>query len=347
MYGGRIYFPASPYSPLISMNPMKEKVIKRALETLEIEINGLIEVKNNLDESFWNAIELILNTRGRVVVTGVGKSGLIGRKISATLSSTGTPSFFLHPVEALHGDLGMVIPEDIILAISYSGNTLEVCELVNILKKRNIKIISLTGNLESRLAKLSDVIINCRVPREACPFNLAPTASTTATLALGDALAMCLFEIKGLGSEDFRRNHPGGSLGERLKVKVKEIMLTGEKIPIVKENTLLEDAIKVIDEKRLGCVLIVNSFNRLIGIITDGDLRRIFLKYGTFKNLRVEKVMTKNPKVIEEYRLASEALELMEKHLITVLPVIDQDEKLVGILHLHDILGKGTFKFTL
>jgi arabinose-5-phosphate isomerase len=326
---------------------MKERVLKRAHETLEIEVKGLLEVKNNLNENFWKAVELILNTRGRVVVTGVGKSGLIGRKISATLSSTGTPSFFLHPVEALHGDLGMVVPDDIILAISYSGNTLEVCELATILKKRGIKIIAFTGNLESKLATLSDVVINCTVPREACPFNLAPTASTTATLALGDALAICLFELKGLGSEDFRRNHPGGSLGERLKVKVKEIMLTGEKIPTVRENTYLEDAIKVIDEKRLGCVLIVNSFDRLIGIITDGDLRRIFLRYRTFKDILVEEVMTKNPKVIEEYRLASEALELMEKHLITVLPVINQDEKLVGILHLHDILGKGTFKFTL
>lgn len=325
----------------------KKDILKRAKEILQIEKLGLEEVSKNLDSSFVQALELILNIKGRVVVTGVGKSGIIGRKISATLSSTGTPSFFLHPVEALHGDLGMVTSEDILLAISYSGNTLEVCELASILKKRNIKIISLTGNSEGRLAKLSDIVINTKVPKEACPFDLAPTTSTTATLALGDALAICLFELKGLGSEDFRRNHPGGSLGERLKVKVKEIMLTGEKIPVVPEGTFLEDAIVEIDRKRLGCVLITNSLGTLTGIITDGDLRRIFLKYKTYSNLKVEEVMTKNPKVIEENRLASEALEMMEKYLITVLPVINYDQKLVGILHLHDILGKGTFKFTI
>jgi arabinose-5-phosphate isomerase len=325
----------------------KKNLLRRAKEILQIEKLGLEEVSKNLDSSFAQALELILNIKGRVVVTGVGKSGIIGRKISATLSSTGTPSFFLHPVEALHGDLGMVTPEDILLALSYSGNTLEVCELASILKKRNIKIISLTGNPESRLAKLSDIVINTKVPKEACPFDLAPTTSTTATLALGDALAICLFELKGLGSEDFRKNHPGGSLGERLKVKVKEIMLTDEKIPVVSEGTLLESAIVEIDRKRLGCVLITNSLGILTGIITDGDLRRIFLKYKTYSNLKVEEVMTKNPKVIEENRLASEALEMMEKYLITVLPVINYDQKLVGILHLHDILGKGTFKFTI
>ncbi len=325
----------------------KKEILERAKEILQTEKLGLEEVSKNLDSSFVQALELILNIKGRVVVTGVGKSGIIGRKISATLSSTGTPSFFLHPVEALHGDLGMVTSEDILLAISYSGNTLEVCELASILKKRNIKIISLTGNPEGRLAKLSDIVINTKIPKEACPFDLAPTTSTTATLALGDALAICLFELKGLGSEDFRRNHPGGSLGERLKVKVKEIMLTDEKIPVVPEGTFLEDAIVEIDRKKLGCVLIINPLGTLTGIITDGDLRRIFLKYKTYSNLKVEEVMTKNPKVIEENRLASEALEMMEKYLITVLPVINYDQKLVGILHLHDILGKGTFKFTI
>ena len=321
-------------------------LLERAKEILKTEKEGLEEISKNLDSSFIKAVDLILNIKGRVVITGVGKSGIIGRKISATLSSTGTPSFFLHPVEALHGDLGMVTPEDILLAISYSGNTLEVCELASILKKRNIKIISFTGNLESRLAKLSDIVVNTKIPKEACAFNLAPTTSTTATLALGDALAICLFELKGLSSEDFRKNHPGGSLGERLKVKVKEIMLTDEKIPVVSEETLLEDAIVEMDKKRLGCVLIINSLQILTGIITDGDLRRIFLKYKTYSNIKVEEVMTKNPKVIEENRLASEALEMMEKYLITVLPVINYDQKLVGILHLHDILGKGTFKFT-
>lgn len=325
----------------------KEEVLQRAKEVLRIEKEGLEELIKTLDFSFVDAVECILNTRGRVVITGVGKSGLIGRKISATLSSTGTPSFFLHPVEALHGDLGMVIPDDLLLAISYSGNTLEVCELAAILKRRNLKIISFTGNPQSRLANLSDIVVNIKIPREACPFNLAPTTSTTATLALGDALAICLLELKGLSSIDFRKNHPGGSLGERLKIKVREIMLVGEKIPVVSVGTPLEVAIEEIDKKRLGCVLIIDKLQNLLGIITDGDLRRILLKYKSFKNLKVEEVMTKKPKVIEENSLAYEALELMEKHLITVLPVVNYDQKLVGILHLHDILGKGSFKFTL
>ncbi len=324
----------------------KNEILQRAREILQTEKEGLEEVIKNLDHSFVEAVELILNTEGRIVVTGVGKSGIIGRKIAATLSSTGTPSFFLHPVEALHGDLGMVTPNDLLLAISYSGNTLEVCELVAILKRRNLKVISFTGNIQSRLAKLSDVVVNIKIPKEACPFNLAPTTSTTATLALGDALAICLFELKGLSSADFRKNHPGGTLGERLKIKVREIMLTGEKIPVVPVGTFLEDAIEEIDRKRLGCVLIVDELQNLVGIITDGDLRRVLLKYKTFKNLKVEEVMTKKPKVIEENKLAYEALALMEKHLITVLPVINYDQKLVGILHLHDILGKGSFKFT-
>ncbi len=329
----------------MKLNP--KEILNRAKEILEIEREGLTALIKSLNNSFFEAVKLIFEAKGRVVVSGIGKSGLIGRKISATLASTGTPSFFLHPVEALHGDLGMVTPEDVLLAISYSGNTVEVCEVAAILKRRKIPIISLTGNKESKLANLSHVILDVKIPREACPFNLVPTTSTTATLAMGDALALCLFELKGLSSEDFRKNHPGGTLGERLKVRVKEIMLTGENLPIVKEGMWLTEAIKVMDQKRLGCVLVVSPLNHVSGIITDGDLRRIFLKYGSFENLKVEEVMTKKPKVIEEYRLASEALELMEKYLITVLPVINQDEKLVGILHLHDILGKGTFKFTL
>ena len=329
------------------MNFTPEEVIKEAKKVLEIEKQGLETLINQIDDNFFKAVDLILNTKGRVVVSGIGKSGLVGRKISATFSSTGTPSFFIHPVEALHGDLGMITSDDIFLAISYSGNTLEICEVASILKRRNIPIISITGNQESKLAQISDIILNVKVPREACPFNLAPTTSTTATLALGDALAICLFKLKGLSSEDFRKNHPGGTLGERLKVRVKEIMLTGEAIPIVKINTPLITAIKEMDRKKLGCVLILDHLNHLLGIITDGDLRRIFLRFGTFEKLKVEEVMTKEPKVIEEHRLASEALEIMEKYLITVLPVVNVDKKVIGILHLHDILGKGTFKFTI
>ncbi|MFN3567722.1 MAG: SIS domain-containing protein [Caldimicrobium sp.] len=326
---------------------MEKSILSRALEILTIEKEGLEFLINHLDSSLERAIELILNTPGRVIVTGIGKSGIIGRKISATLSSTGTPSFFLHPVEALHGDLGMVTTEDLLLALSYSGNTLEVCEVVKILKQRKIPIISMTGNTKSVLAGLSDVVLNTAVPREACPFNLAPTTSTTAMLALGDAIAIILFELRGLKAEDFRKNHPGGSLGERLKVKVKEIMLTSEKIPLVKEGTLLTQAIEELNNKRLGAILIVNSLGHLTGIFTDGDLRRLITKFKTLPEAKIEEVMTKNPKIIEENRLAAEALELMEKHQITVLPVVNFDGSLVGILHLHDILGKGSFKFHL
>ena len=321
-------------------------MLNRAKEILALERAGIEEVEKNLDENFLQALDLILSLRGRVAVTGVGKSGIIGRKISATLSSLGTPSFFLHPVEALHGDLGTLTKEDLLIAISYSGNTLEVCELVEIVKRRGIKVIAMTGNPESPLAKLADVALNTKVPREACPFNLAPTTSTTATLALGDALAVCLFELRGLSSEDFRRNHPGGALGERLKVKVKEIMLTGEAIPKVLTGTPLNEAVYILDKKRLGGVIVVDRGDHVLGIFTDGDLRRLITKTKHLPEVTIDEVMTKKPKLIEENRLAAEALELMERHLITLLPVINEDEKLVGVLHLHDILGKGTFKFT-
>ena len=323
------------------------RTLEIARRVLNIEIEGLEAVKGKLGASFESAVELILSARGRVVVTGLGKSGLIGRKISATLSSTGTPSFFLHPAEALHGDLGMVTKEDVLLALSNSGKTEEVNLIASVLKRRGLKIIALTGNPFSPLAEISDVVIDVGVPREACPHDLAPTASTTATLAVGDALAVALAEVRGFGPEDFRRNHPAGSLGERLKVRVAEIMLTGERLPLTYEGTPLQDALLEMDRKRLGCVLVLDSQKRLRGIITDGDLRRALVRYGKVEGLTVEAVMTRDPKKIEKDRLASEALDLMEKHLITVLPVVDPEGQLVGILHLHDILGKGSFKFTL
>ena len=329
-----------------STNHISESMLNRAKEILALERAGIEEVEKNLDENFLQALDLLLSLRGRVAVAGVGKSGIIGRKISATLSSLGTPSFFLHPVEALHGDLGTLTKDDLLIAISYSGKTLEVCELVEIVKRRGIKVVAMTGNQESPLAKLADVALNTKVPREACPLNLAPTTSTTATLALGDALAVCLFELRGLSSEDFRRNHPGGALGERLKVKVKEIMLTGEAIPKVLTGTPLHEAVYILDKKRLGGVIVVDRGNHVLGIFTDGDLRRLITKTKHLPEVTIDEVMTKKPKLIEENRLAAEALELMERHLITLLPVINEDEKLVGVLHLHDILGKGTFKFT-
>ncbi len=322
-----------------------QTIISTAKEVLAIEIEGLKAVADKLGEGFVRAVELILAANGRVVVTGIGKSGLIGRKIVATLASTGTPSFFLHPAEALHGDLGMVVPDDILLAISNSGETEEVNTLLPTLKRRGVKIIAFTGNSRSTLAKEADVVVDVGVPREACPLGVAPTASTTAALAMGDALAMVLAKLRNLRLEDFRQNHPGGSLGERLKVQVAQIMLTGEALPLVSVGQKMSEVLLEINRKRLGCALVLNGDKQLCGIVTDGDLRRALVKYGDFRSLPVEKVMTKRPKVIPPEALAAEALYVMEKNLITVLPVV-ADKKVVGIIHLHDVLGKGQFKFT-
>ncbi len=324
----------------------KDLILETAHNVLEIEIEGLKTVQKKLGQEFVQAVELILQSTGRVVITGIGKSGLIGRKIVATLSSTGTPALFLHPVEALHGDLGMVTSRDILLAISNSGETEEVNKLLPAIKNRGIKIIAFTGNPRSTLAKQADVVVDVGVPREACPLGLAPTSSTTATLAIGDALAMALAKIRNLRPEDFRRNHPGGTLGERLKVKVSEIMLTGKHLPIVGPDILMEEALLEMNAKRLGCLLVMDNGLHLIGIITDGDLRRAMIKFGDIRRKKVSEIMTMKPKTIREDQLAAEALESMEKNLITVLPVVNKEQKVVGILHLHDILGKGQFKFT-
>ncbi|NPA49854.1 MAG: KpsF/GutQ family sugar-phosphate isomerase [Thermodesulfobacteria bacterium] len=322
-----------------------ETILSAAREVLEIEIEGLRAVAEKLGPGFVKAVELIREARGRVVVTGIGKSGLIGRKIVATLASTGTPSFFLHPAEALHGDLGMVVPEDILLAISNSGETEEVNKLLPSLKRRGVKIVAFTGNPGSTLAQEADVVVDVGVPREACPLGVAPTASTTATLAMGDALAMVLAKLRDLKLEDFRRNHPGGSLGERLKVQVSQIMLRGEALPLVRLGEKMTEALFEINRKGLGCALVLDDDGSLCGIVTDGDLRRALLKYGDFRDLPVERVMTKNPKTIAPEALAADALYVMEKNLITVLPVV-AERKVVGIIHLHDVLGKGQFKFT-
>ncbi len=323
----------------------QEAILATAREVLAVEIEGLKAVFEKLGRSFVEAVGTIWRAKGRVVVTGIGKSGLVGRKIVATLASTGTPSFFLHPAEALHGDLGMVVPEDVLLAISNSGETEEVNKLLPSLKRRGVKIIAFTGNPASTLAREADVVVDVGVPREACPLGVAPTASTTATLAMGDALAMALAKLRNLKLEDFRRNHPGGTLGERLKVQVSQIMLTGEALPLVRLGEKMTEVLFEINRKSLGCALVLDEKGELCGIVTDGDLRRALLKYGDFRDLPVEKVMTKNPKFIGPEALAAEALYLMEKNLITVLPVVAK-KKVLGIIHLHDVLGKGQFKFT-
>jgi arabinose-5-phosphate isomerase len=290
-------------------------------------------------------VELICKSNGRLIIGGIGKSGIVGRKIVATLNSTGTRSIFLHPVEAMHGDLGQVSPDDIFLALSNSGETDELNILLASIRKIGCTIIAFTGNKNSTLAKHSDIVIDVGVDREACPFGLAPTASTTALLAMGDALAVVLINQKHFKSSDFRKFHPGGMLGQRLYSKVKDIMLTGESLPRVHEGASMEVAVSEIDRLGLGVTLVVRKDDTLAGIITDGDIRRAIAKKKPILDLTVEAVMTKTPLTASPSAPAYDALNLMEQHQITVLPITNPIGKILGILHLHDILGKGEFKF--
>lgn len=319
--------------------------VSLARTVLSVEIDGIAAVRDRLGPEFERAVSLIMECPSRLVITGIGKSGLIGQKISATLNSTGTPSFFLHPVEAMHGDLGMLSPTDVILAISYSGETQELNGLLVSLRRRVVHIIAMTGNPASTLAGFAEVVLNVQVPREACPLGLAPTSSTTATLALGDALAVALLERKQFRAEDFRRLHPGGSLGERLKVAVAEVMLTGDKVPCVTETATLPQAIAELNDKKLGAVLIVNRDLQLCGIVTDGDLRRLVLQERDFSYQDLARVMTGTPISIHPELMAADALSIMQRHEIMVLPVVDAKGRVAGILHLHDLLGKGEFRF--
>lgn len=319
--------------------------IQEAQKVFLIEEQGLAAVRERIGGEFEKAVELLFHCPSRVVITGIGKSGIIGQKIAATLNSTGTPSFFLHPVEAMHGDLGMVMPTDVVIAISYSGGTTELNALLGSLKKRGISIIAMTGGLRSILAEEADLVLDIGVPMEACPLGLAPTASTTATLAMGDALAVVLLQKKQFRASDFRKNHPGGSLGERLKVKVSEVMLTGNAVPRAKGEESAARAIEVLNEKNLGAVLIVGAGNKILGIVTDGDVRRSIVEGKSLAHLRAAEIMTADPVAIDGSMLAADALSIMQKHEITVLPIVSENGELAGILHLHDLLGKGEFRF--
>lgn len=319
--------------------------IVEAQNVLKIEEQGLAAVRERIGDEFIEAVEQILACPTRLVITGIGKSGLIGQKISATLNSTGTPSFFLHPVEALHGDLGMVMKTDVVIAISYSGETAELNGLLNSLKQRGNTIIAMTGGATSTLASYADIVLNIRVPREACPLGLAPTASTTATLALGDALSVVLLNRRNFQAEDFRFNHPGGSLGQRLKVKVEEVMLKGEEMPVIFESEKASDAIAILNAKNIGAVMVVDEANLVKGIITDGDVRRLLAEASDLAGKTARDIMTCSPLSITGEAMAADALSIMQQHEITVLPVLGEEERLAGILHLHDLLGKGEFRF--
>jgi len=321
-----------------------KNLIEIAKNVLSIEAESLQALKEKINEDFLKAVEIIHNSKGRVVVTGMGKSGLVGRKITATLASTGTPSFFMHPAEASHGDLGMVTEDDVVIAISNSGETDEVVRLIPFLKYFNVKLIALTGNPQSTLAKQADAVVDVSVKEEACPFGFIPTASTTATLAMGDALAVALIMRNGFKKEDFAFFHPGGSLGKRMLTKVKELMHTGDELPVSYPDTVMLDAVLEITSKRLGVVVIVNENKKILGIITDGDVRRGVQRYGKeLFELKASQIMTINPKTINEEELAAVALSTMQKYSITSLVVPDSEGTLKGLIHIHDILKKGIF----
>jgi len=320
-------------------------IIKQAIEVLKIEAEGILRLADRLDENFTEMVELIFNSTGRLIVGGIGKSGIVGRKIVATLNSTGTRALFIHPVEAMHGDLGMVCNDDIFLALSNSGETDELNHLVPSIQKVGCKIIAFTGNKNSTLAKYSDLVIDVGVEREACPLGLVPTASTTALLAMGDALAVALINKNEFKSSDFKKIHPGGTLGQRLYSKVKDIMLTGKSVPLVHKGIGMENAIREINRFELGTTLVIGEDTSLAGIITDGDIRRLIAEKKPVFDLTVDQVMTVKPKTVYPDSPAYDALNIMETYEITVLPVTDSVGRVLGILHLHDILGKGDFKF--
>ncbi|WP_132526019.1 KpsF/GutQ family sugar-phosphate isomerase [Phorcysia thermohydrogeniphila] len=316
---------------------MRLDIVDEARRVILQEAEALKKLAQGLDDSFVKAVDILLKTKGRVVLTGVGKSGLICKKIAATLASTGTPAFFLHPADAAHGDLGMVRGDDTVIAVSNSGETAELLNVVPIIKSFGIPVIAVTNNPNSSLAKLADVTLLLHVEKEACPLGLAPTTSTTATLALGDAIAAVLMKLKGFTSQDFAKFHPGGKLGIRLS-RVKDLMRTGDEIPAVSPDTALKDVIYEISSKKLGATLVLDG-GKLVGIITDGDLRRAFER-GVDFSTRAEEIMTKNPKTVEEDVFAEKAIEIMERYKITVLPVVGRDREVRGIIHLHDILGR-------
>lgn len=318
---------------------------RRAREVFTTEIEGLEAVRARLGHSFTRAVEMLATCKGRVVVTGLGKSGLVGRKIAATFSSTGTPAFFLHPVEGAHGDLGSIRSGDVVVAISYSGKTEEVVALLPALRSLGAQLIVIVGDAVSPMARIADIILDVFIPREACPLDLAPTSSTTATLAMGDALAVCLMEAKSFTSDDFKRFHPGGSLGQRLRLKISEVMHT-QNLPVVLETATLAATLSVQDAGGLGAALVTDADGKLTGILTDGDVRRYLCRKEPDMSAPVSALMTKNPRHGRADNSVAELLDLMEQKAITVLPVTKEDDTLLGVIHLHDLLGKGTVHFS-
>ncbi|MEI8378212.1 MAG: KpsF/GutQ family sugar-phosphate isomerase [bacterium] len=320
---------------------MTKNITDLAKEVLTIEANSILRLKENINQNFEKAIDLLYACKGRVIVTGMGKSGIIGKKIAATLSSTGTPSYFLHPAESTHGDSGIITREDIIIAISNSGETQELLNLLPLIKRFGIPLIALTGGTNSTLSRVSDVYLDISVEKEACPLNKAPTASTTATLAMGDALAVCLLEKRGFSEEDFLVFHPSGALGKGFLYTISELMISGEKLPLAQEDAKFTDVLELISQKKLGMAIIINQQGVMTGVLTDGDIRRTLIKYPQVQGLKAKEVMTVNPKTISPTELAAKALHLMEKYSITALAISDENKKPVGVVHIHDLLKAG------
>lgn len=319
-------------------HPSSRKALNLAREVLRIEAKEIEALAARLDANFEAAVQLILHCKGRVVVSGMGKSGHIGGKIAATLASTGTPAFFMHPAEASHGDLGMMTASDVVIALSNSGESDEILNILPTIKRLGAKVIAITGKATSTLAKESDVHLSAEVSQEACPLGLSPTASTTAALALGDALAVCVLDCRDFSAEDFAKSHPGGNLGRRLITRVKDIMHTGDALPFVGDDVLLTDALVEMTAKSLGFTAIVSAQQDLIGIFTDGDLRRVFAKGVNPASTKIADVMHQNPNTILADKLAAEAVEIMEQKKINGLLVTDADGKLVGAFNMHDLL---------
>lgn len=319
--------------------------IERATEVLRIEAEGILKLADKLDDSFTRLVDLIYKSRGRVIFAGIGKSGIIARKIVATLNSTGTRALFLHPVEAMHGDLGIVSADDVFIALSNSGETDELNILISSIRSVGCPVIAFTGNPCSSLASRSDLVINVGVEKEACPLGLAPTSSTSAQMAMGDALAVVLIEKHKFRTSDFQKIHPGGNLGRRLSYQVSDIMLIGDAIPKVYKGTDMEAALKEMDRQKLGVIFVTDDDDILAGIITDGDIRRMVVRKMPVYDNTVESLMVKDPKHVDPAMPLYEALNIMETHQITVLPAVNDTGKVVGVLHLHDILGKGALKF--
>lgn len=318
-----------------------ERMIGLGREVVDIERNAVAALHHRIGEAFVHACVLMMNCEGRVVVTGMGKSGHVGSKIAATLASTGTPTFFVHPGEASHGDLGMITPGDVVLSLSNSGETNEILTILPLLKRMGVPLIALTGNADSTLAREAEVHLDVGVEKEACPLDLAPTASTTAALVMGDALAITLLQVRGFTHEDFALSHPGGSLGKRLLLRVSDLMHEGERLPVVRESDPLREALLEMTAKGLGMTAILDASDTLVGVFTDGDLRRCFDVRHDLHDARVGNVMTRNGVRIQADRLAAEALKLMQDRQINALLVVDNEDRLVGAINMHDLLRAG------